>query len=98
MIVFFLFLWYTIKNFKKGKILLIYYNQDLQKIDSHDFEYLNQGCCAHVAYDHNIILKQYFSNTNSIYRMKVPVFKILKDIQNPHFIELIDMYSKGGIS
>lgn len=74
-----------------------YYNRDLKKFDQSNFEYLNEGKCAHVDYNHDIIFKQYFPHTGLSYRLKASVFDILKDIDNPHFIELIDIYANDKL-
>lgn len=71
---------------------MAYYNRELKRFDQSNFEYLTKGNCATVDYDHNIIFKHYFSHTLQDYRLKACVFDILKDINNPHFIELIDIY------
>lgn len=74
-----------------------YYNSSLKKFDRSNFEYLNHGSCAHVAHNHDIIFKQYYSNVPLSDRLKVCIFEILKDINNSHFIELIDIYAEGKL-
>ena len=58
-----------------------------------EFEYLNHGKCANVFRFYDIILKEYFSYTTEQCRLNLEMFKILKDIKNKHFIELINIYS-----
>lgn len=71
---------------------MAYYNRDLKKIDQSNFKYLDKGKCAYVDYNHNIIFKHYFPDMELELRLKACVFDIIKDINNPHFIELIDIY------
>lgn len=74
-----------------------YYNRDLKKFDPTGFEYLNRGSCGHISYNKNIIFKQYFASTKQEDRLSEHIFDILKDINNPHFIKLIDIYSKNDL-
>ncbi len=76
---------------------MAYFNRSFEKFDQSNLEYLNQGNCAHIAYDHNIIFKQYFSYTELECRLKVWIFEILKDINSPYFIKLIDIYTKKNL-
>ena len=70
-----------------------YYNRDHKKIKLDDFEYLNSGECARILYNKEVIFKEYFPETEPCYRINEKVFNILKNINNPHFIELFDFYS-----
>lgn len=70
-----------------------YYNRDHRKIKLDDFEYLNSGECARILYNKEVIFKEYFPETEPCYRINEKVFNILKNINNPHFIELFDLYS-----
>lgn len=76
---------------------MAYYNRNKKKFDQSNFKYLNKGNCATVDYNHDIIFKQYFPSTELGHRLKACVFDILKDIDNPHFIELIDIYANDSL-
>ena len=70
-----------------------YYDRDCKKMKlNRNMQYLNHGCCAHVFTDKDIILKKYFKKTPWICRLKPKMFDLLKDINNPHFIELYEIY------
>ena len=70
-----------------------YYNRDHKKIKLDDFGYLSSGECASILYNKEVIFKEYFPETELCYRINDKVFNILKNINNPHFIELFDLYS-----
>lgn len=77
---------------------MAYYDQNGEKvkIDKTKMEYLNHGNCAIVLHDDKIIFKEYFEETPVFRRLSLDGFKILKDIQDKHFIKLYDIYSKMG--
>lgn len=72
-----------------------YYNRNHKKLKLklNTLEYLNSGECARVLHNKDIILKEYYSETIFNYRLNEKMFDILKNISNPHFIELFDIYS-----
>ena len=70
-----------------------YYNRNYKKIKLSAMEYLNSGECAKVFYNKEIIFKEYYSKTRLNCRLSEKMFDILKKINNPHFIELFDIYS-----
>ncbi len=70
-----------------------YYNRDYKKLKVDDMEYLNRGQCAKILYNEKMILKKYYSDTSIVFRLKEKLFDIFKSINNPHFIELYDIYS-----
>lgn len=70
-----------------------YYNRNYKKLKLNALEYLNGGECARILYNKEIIFKEYFFDTELCYRINEKVFDILKNINNPHFIELFDIYS-----
>lgn len=74
---------------------MAYYNRNNKKlhINENAFKYLNCGECAKIKHNDNMILKEYFSNTMLNCRLTPQLFDILKTINNPHFIELYDLYT-----
>lgn len=72
---------------------MAYFNRNYQRLKLDDMKYLNSGGCAKVLYDGDIIFKEYYSETILNCRLNVKMFDILKNIKNPHFVELIDIYS-----
>ena len=70
-----------------------YYNKKYEKLDLSDMQYLNNGSCAKIFCNKNIIFKEYYQKTIIDYRLNEKMFDILKNIKNPHFIELFDIYS-----
>lgn len=56
-------------------------------------KYLNSGECAKVLHNKDIIFKEYYSKTPFDCILNEKRFDILKNINNPHFIELFDIYS-----
>lgn len=70
-----------------------YYNRNHKKLILSSMEYLNSGDCAKVLHNKDIIFKEYYSETPFDCRLNEKVFDILKNINNPHFIELFDIYS-----
>ena len=70
-----------------------YYNRNYKKLKLSDIEYLNSGECAKILHNKGIIFKEYYSETRLNRRINEKMFDILKNISNPHFIELFDIYS-----
>jgi len=75
---------------------MIYRDINFRKtiIDKNDLEYLNSGCCANVYRYKDNIFKEYKDGIDYVCRMKVQLFNVLKQINNPHFIELYTIYSR----
>lgn len=67
-------------------------NEKGEKINLDDFKFLNHGNCANTYYNNNIVFKKYKPTTQSEYKIDSKVFNILKDINNPNFIKLYDIY------
>lgn len=72
---------------------MAYYNRKYQEIKLNNMEYLSSGGCAQVFYDKEKVFKEYSSKTTLNWRLSEEMFDILKDIDNPNFIELFDIYS-----
>ena len=72
---------------------MAYYNRKYQKIKLVNMEYLSSGGCAQVFYDKEKIFKEYSSKTTLNGRLSEEIFDILKDIDNPNFIKLFNIYS-----
>ncbi len=72
---------------------MAYYNRKYQEIKLNNMEYLSSGGCAQVFYDKDKVFKEYSSKTTLNWRLSEKMFDILKDIDNPNFIELFDIYS-----
>lgn len=70
-----------------------YYNRNHKKLRLTAMEYLNSGDCAKISHNKDIIFKEYYSETVLNCRLNERMFDILKNISNPHFIELFDIYS-----
>lgn len=70
-----------------------YYDRNYKKLKLDDMEYLNSGECAKILYNKEMILKKYYYSTELNYRLSEKMFDLLKNINNPHFIELINIYS-----
>lgn len=70
-----------------------YYNRNHKKLKVNALEYLNSGECAKILCNKDIVLKEYYSETILNSRLNGKMFDILKNISNPHFIELFDIYS-----
>lgn len=71
----------------------MYYNRNYKRLKLNDMEYLNSGQCAMILHNKDVILKKYYSETGSKNKLDEKMFDILKSINNPHFIELLDIYS-----
>lgn len=67
-------------------------NEKGKKINLDDFKVLGNGKCADTYHDGTMVFKKYKEDTRSDYKISKEVFNILKDINNPHFIELYDIY------
>lgn len=76
---------------------MTYYNKNYKKIKIGNMKYLNSGACGRIFYNRDMIFKQYFFDTEPMFRINENLFYILKNIANPHFIELYDIYSKFHI-
>ena len=77
---------------------MAYYNREYKKINLDNMKYLNNGYCAKVLYDNNIIFKEYYHETAPDCKLSIEMFDILKEIDNPHFIELLDIYSDFSLT
>ncbi len=73
-----------------------YYNRHFDRFNLKNMEYINKGLCAEIYSDDEQIFKKYFPLTPRTYRLKENVFDILKDINNPHFIELYEIYNRSN--
>ena len=71
---------------------MAFYTRDRRNFVSNYMDYLDFGSCADVFYDGDIIFKKYYPQTLNDCRLSVEMFDILKTIDNPHFIELLDIY------
>lgn len=75
---------------------MAYFNRDFQKFElDNTMQYLSKGSTSEVFFNDNIIFKRYFINTDFL-KIKLKMFDILKDVNNPHFIKLIDIYSEAN--
>lgn len=72
---------------------MTYYNSNHEKLKLNDMKFLDCGECAKILYNKDIIFKEYFPETELCYRINDKMFNILKNINNPHFIELFDIYN-----
>lgn len=70
-----------------------YYNRNYKKLKLSAMEYLNSGECAKILYNKEMVFKEYYSETILNCRLSEKMFDILKNINNPHFIKLFDIYS-----
>ena len=70
-----------------------YYNRNHKKLKLGAMEYLNSGDCAKILHNKDTIFKEYYFDTVLNFRLNEKMFDILKNISNPHFIELFDIYS-----
>ena len=73
-----------------------YYNRHFDRFNLKNMKYINKGLCAEIYSDDEQIFKKYFPLTPRTYRLKENVFDILKDINNPHFIELYEIYNRSN--
>lgn len=73
---------------------MVYYNRKLEKIDLSSMKYMTSGGCASIYHNNDIVFKRYYHNTSYSMRLNSDMFDLLKQIDNPHFIKLIDIYSK----
>lgn len=76
-----------------------YYNRNCEelKINKRKMEYIGHGYCAKVFRYENMIFKEYYSETTHRFRLSADMFDILKDIDNPHFIKLFDIYNSMNL-
>ena len=70
-----------------------YYNRNYKKIDLSSMEFLENGGCAEVLHNKEIIFKKYYPKILHNFRINEKMFDIFKNINNPHFVELFDIYS-----
>ena len=73
-------------------VFMAYFNRDYKTLSLGDMEYLNSGACAEVLYNGDIIFKRYYPETLSECKLDAKMFDMLKTIDNPHFIKLLDIY------
>lgn len=71
-----------------------YYNRHLERFNLEQMEYINKGLCAEIYSDDEQIFKKYFPLTPLTCRLKADVFDILKDINNPHFMKIYEIYNR----
>lgn len=76
---------------------MVYYDRSLKKININDTEYLNCGECAKIFYNKDIVFKEYFSDAPLDCRLTPKRFDILKDVNNSHFIKLLNIYSSMNL-
>lgn len=69
-----------------------YYDREGNRLKLNNLVYLNSGHCAKLYHNNEIVLKEYFPNTRNELRITQQSFDFLKTINNPHFIELYDLY------
>lgn len=76
-----------------------YYNRNGEKINLRlkDMKYLDCGRCAEVFYDSEFIFKRYFTSTDKNLRMTSSSFDFLKSVNNPHFVQLYDIYTEYSL-
>lgn len=72
---------------------MAYYNRNHKRLKLNGMKYLNYGGCAKILYNKDIIFKEYYSETAPSCKLSPKMFDMLKQINNPHFIELFDIYS-----
>ena len=61
-------------------------------VDLDNMEQIITGYCSMVYHDSDIIFKEYYPNIRKELRLSVEAFNFFKNINNPHFIELYDIY------
>lgn len=74
---------------------MAFYNRSGKKLDLklYDMQYLGSGVCAKVLHNSDVAFKEYFPSTPEEKRLSPSDFDVLKGVNNPHFIELYDIYS-----
>lgn len=74
---------------------MTYYNRNYEKITlkKSSLKFLDCGTCGKILHNKNTIFKEYFPTTSPRFRLKPEEFDILKNIDNPHFIKLFDIYT-----
>ncbi len=77
---------------------MAYYNRNKETLKLNNMKYLNHGHCAKILYNKDIIFKKYYQETILDFRLSPEMFDILKDVNNPHFIELLDIYNKSNFA
>ena len=75
---------------------MAYFNRDFQKFElDNTMQYLDKGTTSEIFFDGDIIFKKYFDIPDFL-KINPKMFDILKDVNNPHFIKLIDIYSEAN--
>jgi hypothetical protein len=71
-----------------------FYNRSGKKLDLDvdNMEKIITGYCSIVYHDDESIFKKYYHNISKDLRLSVEAFDFFKNINNPHFIELYDVY------
>lgn len=78
---------------------MYYYNRNSEKLnlDIGGLSYLKRGGCGEIFHNDSIIFKRYFSHTGDYYRIRPQIFDVLKSLNNPHIIEIFDIYRSTNI-
>jgi len=71
---------------------MYYYSDKGQKLNTDDYNYLNQGNCALVYQKDNTIFKQYHLNTASDERVTKEMFNFLKSLNNEYLMTPYNLY------
>lgn len=73
---------------------MAYYDQNgnTLSIDLESSSKIITGYCSVVYHNNDTIFKEYYPNIRKELRLSVEAFNFFKNINNPHFIELYDMY------
>lgn len=66
-------------------------------LEDYGFYCFDRGSCAEVSTNGEIVLKIYDKKTPKDYRIDSSMFEILKGYNNPHFIELYEIFHKRDI-
>ncbi len=76
---------------------MTYYDKDKSriKINTKKMEYINSGSCGNVYKDNDIAFKIYTKCAPKAGKLKLDRFNFLVNIDNPHFIKLINIYTKS---
>lgn len=78
---------------------MTYYNRDRQELllKKEDMEFLDNGSFGRCFHNGEVVLKEYFPWVGPSIRISAKMFDIFKSINNPHFIELLDIYSDSNL-
>lgn len=71
-----------------------YYDRNHKKLGIKNLKYLNRGGCAKIYSNGEVILKKYYPYTIPRSKLTEGMFDILSDINNPHFVELLNIYKQ----